>query len=258
MKTMKLFLAFLSACLVSCSSTGKSQSFQIGILFGNGVYDNVNFMTLDALDQKFKEADVTYSYVMYQKNSDDAESAGEMDRRQMEKMLAAKPQCLIMHPVLSDNELDQLSDMAHEAGVPLIYTLDDLWIKGDSNREMVEKEIKRCQEMGYDVSFVYSEVASGFEQGAALLAEEGMDRLDLDHNGTVEVLRFAPSPVEYTSTEPAFGKNLMDGFAACGIPAVYSDDYAEAAVFFKGDAYSFMNQYPETETRLVWCDTLCM
>jgi len=140
-----------------------------------------NFMTLFRnelqsylVEQGFSENNIT---IVDGKNDQSEQTA------QIQNFIAQGVDVLIINPVNSSSA-ETITDMVVDAGIPLVYI----------NREPDEAEQARWAENNWDVTYVGADARqSGTYQGE-IIADIGLDKLDMNGNGTVDYIMIEGDP----------------------------------------------------------------
>ena len=102
---------------------------------------------------------------------------------QIQNFITDKVDVLIVNPVNSSSAAT-ITDMVQSAGIPLVYI----------NREPDQDEEKRWEEKNWDVTYVGCDARqSGTFQGE-IIADIGMDKLDMNGNGKVDYIMIKGDP----------------------------------------------------------------
>ena len=102
---------------------------------------------------------------------------------QIQNFITDKVDVLIVNPVNSSSAAT-ITDMVQAAGIPLVYI----------NREPDQDEEKRWEEKNWDVTYVGCDARqSGTFQGE-IIADIGMDKLDMNGNGKVDYIMIKGDP----------------------------------------------------------------
>ena len=102
---------------------------------------------------------------------------------QIQNFITDKVDVLIVNPVNSSSAAT-ITDMVRAAGIPLVYI----------NREPDQDEEKRWEEKNWDVTYVGCDARqSGTFQGE-IIADIGMDKLDMNGNGKVDYIMIKGDP----------------------------------------------------------------